>query len=101
MGYKLDFVVDLVEVRVDLEDSLFSESIRERWYTTYVSQRKVVVLEFGKPCSPPSTLFPHHLNCHDQKRVPPFFHEVLCLQRWMFRFHKKNVFENYLTHFLC
>ena len=24
-----------------------------------------------------------------------------CLQRWNFRFHDMNVFENYLAHFLC
>ena len=34
-------------------------------------------------------------------RVSPFFHEVFYLQRWMFRFHDKNAFENYLAHFLC
>ena len=30
MGYILDFIADLVEERVDLDDSQFSESILER-----------------------------------------------------------------------
>ena len=33
MGYKLDFVVGLVEEHVDLGGSQFSESILERWYS--------------------------------------------------------------------
>ena len=67
MGYLLDFVVDLVEERVDLGGSQFSESILERWYSSQ--------------CSPRSALFAHDSNCRDQQRVSPFFHEVLCLQR--------------------
>ena len=46
----IDFVVDLVEVLVDLEGSEFSESILERWYSARTSQRHVEVLEFGSPC---------------------------------------------------
>ena len=45
----IDFVVDLVEERVDLGGSQFSESILERWYSAHASQRNVVVLEFGSP----------------------------------------------------
>ena len=41
MGYMLDFVVDLVEERVDLGGSQFSESILERWYTAHASQQNV------------------------------------------------------------
>ena len=52
MGYMLDFVVDLVEERVDLGGSQFSESILERWYSARASQRNVVVMEFGSPCPP-------------------------------------------------
>ena len=33
MGCMLDFVVDLVEERVNLGGSQFSESILERWYS--------------------------------------------------------------------
>ena len=29
------------------------------------------------------------------------FTKCFYLQRWMFRFHDKNVFDNYLAHFLC
>ena len=46
----MNFVVDLVEERVDLDESQFSESILERWYSTYTSKRNVTVLEFGSPC---------------------------------------------------
>ena len=46
----IDSVVDLVEEHVDLDGSQFSESIVERWYFVRVSQRNVVVLEFGCPC---------------------------------------------------
>ena len=46
MGYMLDFVVDLVEERVDLGGSQFSESILERWYSAHASQQNVVALEF-------------------------------------------------------
>ena len=42
----IDSVVDLVEERVDLGGSQFSESIVERWYFARVSQRNVAVLEF-------------------------------------------------------
>ena len=77
----VDSVVDLVEERVDLGGSQFSESILERWYFARASQRNVVTLEFGSPCPPRSALFAHDLNCHDQQRVFLFFHEVLHLQR--------------------
>ena len=43
----------------------------------------------------------HDLDRHDWQRVSPFFHEVFYLQRRMFRFHDKNVLENYLVHFVC
>ena len=76
MGYMLDFVVDLVEERVDLGGSQFSESILERWYSAHASQQNVVVLEFGSPCSPRLPLCAHHLNCHDQQRVSPFSHDL-------------------------
>ena len=66
MGFVLDFVVDLVEERVDLGGSQFSESILERWYSAHTSQRNVVEMEFGSPRSPRSPLFAHDLNCHDQ-----------------------------------
>ena len=101
MGPMLDFVVDLVEKRVDLGGSQLSETILERWYSAHASQHNVVILEFGSPSSPRSTLFAHDLNRHGWQRVAPISHEVFCLQRWMFRFHEKNVFENYLAHFLC
>ena len=52
MGYMLDFVVDLVEERVDLSGSQFSESSLERWYFAHASQQNVAILEFGSPCSP-------------------------------------------------
>ena len=42
----LDFVVDLVEERVDLGGSQFSESILERWFSAF-------------PCSPRSQLLAH------------------------------------------
>ena len=48
----IDSVVDLVEEHVALDDSQFSESVVERWYCTIVSQRNVVVLEFGSRCPP-------------------------------------------------
>ena len=76
MGYMLDFLVDHVEEHVDLDGSQFSGSILERWYSAHASQQNVVILEFGSPCSPRSALFAHDLNCHDQQRVSPFFHEV-------------------------
>ena len=64
MGFLLDFVVDLVEERVDLGGSQFSESILERWYSARISQRNVVVREFGSPCLPRSALFAHDLDRH-------------------------------------
>ena len=64
MGYMLDFVVDLVEERVDLGGSQFSESILERLYSTHASQQNVVILEFGSPCSPRSALFARDLSHH-------------------------------------
>ena len=66
MGYMLDFVVDLVDERVDLGGSQFSESILERWYSANVSKRNVVALECGSPGPPRSPLFAHDSNCHDQ-----------------------------------
>ena len=101
-GLIIDFVVDLVEGRVDLGSSQFSESILERWYSAHASHQNVVVaLEFGSPCPPRSPLFSHDSSCHDQQRVSPYFHEVFYLPRWTSRFHEQNVFENYLAHFLC
>ena len=44
----IDSVVDLFEEHVDLGGSQFSESIVERWYFARISQRNVVVLEFGR-----------------------------------------------------
>ena len=63
-GYKFDFVVDIVEKRVDLGGSQFSESILERWYSAHASQQNVVTLEFGSPCSLRTALFPHDSNRH-------------------------------------
>ena len=77
MGYRLDFVVDIVEERVDLGGSQFSESFLERWYSAHASQQNVVALESGSPCSPRSPLFAHDLNRHGLQRVAPFDHEVL------------------------
>ena len=57
MGCMFDFVVDLVEERVVLGGSQFSESFLERWYSAHASQQSVVVLEFGSPCPPRSPLF--------------------------------------------
>ena len=61
----IDSVVDLVEEHVDLGGSQFSESILERWYFARISQRNVVVLEFGSPCLPrsPSSV---HDSRHEQ-----------------------------------
>ena len=61
----IDFVVDLVEEHVDLDGSQFSESILKRWHFALASQRNVVVLEFGSPCSPRSPLLTHDSR-HDQ-----------------------------------
>ena len=58
----LDFVVDLVEQRVDLGGSQFSESILERWYSAHASQQNFLIPEFGSPCSPRSALFAHELS---------------------------------------
>ena len=66
MGYRLDFVVDLVEERVDLGGSQFSESSLERWYSAHASQQNVVALEFGSPCPPRSPLFSRDSSCQDQ-----------------------------------
>ena len=77
----IGFVVDLVEEHVGLGGSQFSESILERWYFARASQRNVVVLEFGSPCSPRSALFAHDLNRHGLQRVAPIYHEVFRLQR--------------------
>ena len=41
----IDFVVDLVEERVDSGGSRFSESSLERWHSAIVSRQNVVVLE--------------------------------------------------------
>ena len=76
----IDSVVDLVEGHVDLDGSQFCESIVKRWYFERVSQRNVVVLEFGSPCLPraPSLI---HDSRHDQQSIFPFFFfEVLHLQ---------------------
>ena len=63
----IDSVVDLVEEHVDLGGSQFSQSNVERWYFARISQRNVVVLEFGSPCRPRSPLLTHDSNCHDQQ----------------------------------
>ena len=81
MGYMLGFVVDLVEERVDLGGSQFSESILERWFSAQASQQNVVALEFGCPCPPCSALFAHDLNRQGLQRVAPIYHEVFRLQR--------------------
>ena len=75
MGWMIDFVVDLVEERVDLDGSQFSDSILERWYFAYALQQNVTVLEFENPCPPRSPLLTHDSR-HDQLRVLPFFHEL-------------------------
>ena len=64
----IDSVVDLFEEHVDLGGSQFSESIVERWYLTRISQRNVVVLESGSPCSPrsPSSV---HDSRHEQQWI--------------------------------
>ena len=68
----IDSVVDLVEEHVDLDGSQFSESIVERWYFARISQRNVVVLEFGSPCLPRSPSLIHDSR-HDQQWIFPFF----------------------------
>ena len=77
----IDFVVDLVEERVDLGGSQFSESILERLCSVHASQQNVVTLEFGSPCSSRSALFAHDLIRHGLQRVAPFYHELFRLQR--------------------
>ena len=62
----IDSVVDLVEGHVDLDGSQFSQSVVERWYFARVSQRNVVVLEFGSPCLPRSPSLIHDSR-HDQQ----------------------------------
>ena len=76
----IDSVVDLVKEHVDLDGSQFSESIVERWYCARVSQRNVVVLDFGSSCLPRSPSLIHDSR-HDQQWIFSFFYEVLHLQR--------------------
>ena len=76
----IDSVVDLVEEHVDLDGSQFSESIVERWFFACVTQRNVVILEFGSPCLPRSPSLIHD-SCHDQQWIFQFFYEVLHLSR--------------------
>ena len=64
MVYGIDFVVGLVEKRVDLDCYLFSESNLERWYSARDSQQNVLILEFGNPCSFRSALLANDLNRH-------------------------------------
>ena len=75
----------------------FLNQILERCYSARASQRNVVVLEFGSPRPPRSPLLIRDSR-HDKQRIFPFSYEVFHLQRWTFRFHGQNVFENYLTH---
>ena len=77
----IDSVVSLVEERVDLGGSQFSESILERLCSAHASQQNVVSLEFASPCSPRSALFPHDLNRHGLQLVAPIYHEEFHLQR--------------------
>ena len=63
----IDSVVDLVEGHVDLDGSQYSETNVERWYFARVSQRNVVVLEFGSPCLPLLI----HDSRHDQQWIFP------------------------------
>ena len=81
MGYMIDSVVDLVEERVDLDGSQFSESILEHGSSQLASQQNVVILEFGSLCSLRLALFAHDLIRHGLQRVAPFDHEVIRLQR--------------------
>ena len=76
----IDSVVDLFEEHVDLGSSQFSESLVERWYFARISQRNVVVLEFGSPCLHRSPSLVHDSR-HEQKWICPFFYEVLHHQR--------------------
>ena len=75
-----DSVVDFVEEHVNLDGSQFSESTVERWFFARVSQRHVVVLEFGSPCLPRSPSLIHDSR-HVQQWIFPFFYEVLHRQR--------------------
>ena len=76
----IDSVVDLFEEHVDLGGSQFSESIVERWYFARVSQRNVVVLEFGSPCLPrsPSSV---HDSRHEQQWIFPILLRSTSSQR--------------------
>ena len=80
----IDSVADLVEEHVDLGGSQLSESIVERWYFPRVSQRNVVVLEFGSPCRP---------------RSPSLVHDSRHDQQWIFHSFTKffNVLESCLA----
>ena len=64
----IDSVVDLFEEHVELGGSQFSESVVERWYFARISQRNVVVLEFGSPCPPRSPSLTHDSR-PDQQRT--------------------------------
>ena len=83
----IDSVVALVEEHVGSGGSRFSESILGRWYSARVSQRNVVVLEFGSPC-PPRSRFLIPLSRHNQQRIFPFtclrifWHFNVLVQRW-------------------
>ena len=90
----VDSVVDLVEEHVDLDGSQFSESIVERWYFARISQRNVVVLEFGSPCRPRSPSLVHD-SCHDQQWIFPFF------TKYFIRNVERIKFMTYLRVVLC
>ena len=77
MGYMLDVFVDIVEERVDLGGSQFSESILERWYSGHASQQIVVALEFGSPCLPPSALSVHDSKCRSTTGLQVLSRSVL------------------------
>ena len=82
----IDFVVDLVDERVDLGGSQSPESILERWYSAHASQQNVVALEYGSPCLPRSPSSVHDFR-HEQQWILPFFHELLHHQCWAYRLH--------------
>ena len=63
----------------DLDGSQISEAIVERWCFARVSQRNVVVLEFGSPCLPRETSLIHLVM--NRQRIFQFFHEVFRFQR--------------------
>ena len=92
----IDSVADLVEEHFDSGGSRFSESSLERWRHAIVSQRNVIVLEFGSPCllRLPSVMHDSSSSAMDF----PFFYEVLHLQRLTYRFHEKNVLVSCLSH---